>query len=295
MVHPQRSDSGYRLYSDRDIAIIRWLKSQVDAGMSISQAVVWLDKLSAETEDGQVTLPFVTESSTSPIHANPARSKSRDLPTLQGELIDALVGYDESAAEQTLAEAFALYPIEQVGEELIVPVLVNIGELWHNGDISITTEHYATNYLMQRLMTLLRVGVSHTSGPAIWVGCAPSELHEIGALMLTVFLRRAGFNVQYLGRNLPVDDLVREAKRQQPAMVIFSANSLEAAQGLSHMTVSLIDLDPPRPMIGYGGRIFNEQPDLRNSIVGIYLGETAQDAVGKIDEMMRSTVTHNSF
>ena len=45
MCSPQRSESGYRLYSDRDVAIIRWLKSQVDAGMAISQAVAWLDSL----------------------------------------------------------------------------------------------------------------------------------------------------------------------------------------------------------------------------------------------------------
>ena len=36
---PGRADNSYRLYSERDIAIIRWLKARVDAGMSISQAI----------------------------------------------------------------------------------------------------------------------------------------------------------------------------------------------------------------------------------------------------------------
>ena len=48
MCKPQRSESGYRLYSDRDVAVIRWLKAQVDAGMSISQAVAWLQSLTEE-------------------------------------------------------------------------------------------------------------------------------------------------------------------------------------------------------------------------------------------------------
>ena len=61
MCQPQRSDSGYRLYSDRDIAIIRWLKAQVDAGMSISQAVAWLQTLIDESPNGQtVALPDPT-------------------------------------------------------------------------------------------------------------------------------------------------------------------------------------------------------------------------------------------
>ena len=36
---PDRTGSGYRLYSSRDIATIRWLKAQIESGMSISQAV----------------------------------------------------------------------------------------------------------------------------------------------------------------------------------------------------------------------------------------------------------------
>ncbi len=36
---PGRTESGYRLYSARDIAVLRWLKGRVDEGMSISQAI----------------------------------------------------------------------------------------------------------------------------------------------------------------------------------------------------------------------------------------------------------------
>src|SRR5438045_9140342 len=39
ILSPERAQNAYRLYSERDIAIIRWLKERVDAGMSISQAV----------------------------------------------------------------------------------------------------------------------------------------------------------------------------------------------------------------------------------------------------------------
>ena len=42
VLSPGRSEGGYRLYSERDIAILRWLKRQVDAGVSISRAVALL-------------------------------------------------------------------------------------------------------------------------------------------------------------------------------------------------------------------------------------------------------------
>ncbi|MGB9847504.1 MAG: MerR family transcriptional regulator [Desulfotomaculales bacterium] len=42
ILSPRRSGGGYRLYSERDIAILRWLKSQVEAGIPISRAVALL-------------------------------------------------------------------------------------------------------------------------------------------------------------------------------------------------------------------------------------------------------------
>ncbi|GIV84314.1 MAG: hypothetical protein KatS3mg052_1321 [Candidatus Roseilinea sp.] len=54
---PPRTDSGYRLYSARDIAIIRWLKSQIENGMSVSQAVHLLRSLEAQSTDGRAGEP----------------------------------------------------------------------------------------------------------------------------------------------------------------------------------------------------------------------------------------------
>src|SRR5215470_3627885 len=39
ILSPQRGPNDYRLYSERDIAIIRWLREQVENGLSISQAI----------------------------------------------------------------------------------------------------------------------------------------------------------------------------------------------------------------------------------------------------------------
>ena len=45
---PGRADNSYRRYSERDIAMIRWLKERVDAGMSISQAIALFRHLDEE-------------------------------------------------------------------------------------------------------------------------------------------------------------------------------------------------------------------------------------------------------
>lgn len=285
MCQPQRSDSGYRLYSDRDVAIIRWLKAQVDAGMAISQAVNWLQTLRDEVNEGNSLLPDPTGRAAEPLLITPTRLDVQNFATLQQQLLDALLNYDEESAEQILARSFALYPVEHVGEHVITPVLVEIGDRWHRGELSITREHYATNYLMQRLAAILRT-VPNNSGALLWIGCAPGELHELGAMLLSIYLRRAGYLVRYLGQNLPVDDLVAEAKSQRPAMILFSVNGADAVAGLRHVCDQLVQQEPPRPILGYGGRIFNVKPELRSTINGVFLGATAMEAVESIGELL---------
>ncbi len=288
---PQRSDSGYRLYTERDVAVIRWLKLQVDAGMSISQAVLWLENLVNTAGDMEHTVLPMSSSATTP--QDPLntgnglrREQNGDIDALQQGLINALISFKEDEAETVIAEAFSMYSVEQVGEKLIMPVLIELGERWHRGELSIIIEHFATNYLIQRMGTLLRFIPNGTGGPLLWVGCAPSELHEVGALLLAIYLRRLGYRVHYLGQNLPIEDFTNEVKRQQPAMLLLSASTIPAAEELAHLTNKLAQLGQGTPVIGFGGQIFNRRPDLRANIVGTYLGASAQEAVQHIDELL---------
>lgn len=295
MCQPQRSGSGYRLYSDRDIAIIRWLKSQVDAGMSISQAVAWLQTLTDEAANGDTaTLPdpagFVQKAA---VVMAPERLDVQNFAALQARLLDALFAYDETTAEQILTSAFALYSIETVGEHIVLPAMIEIGEKWHNGELSVIREHYATNYLLHRLAALLRVVPNARTGPVIWIGCAPAELHEMGALLLAIYLRRAGYQVRYLGQDLPDDDLIAEVRLQKPDLLLFSASGVEAATNLERLCEKLVQLEPPRPIVGYGGRVFRLRSELCDVIAGVYLGATALEAVESIDGLLADRV--NSF
>jgi DNA-binding transcriptional MerR regulator/methylmalonyl-CoA mutase cobalamin-binding subunit len=297
MCQPQRSDSGYRLYSDRDIAIIRWLKAQVDAGMSISQATAWLQTLIDESANGQtIALPDPTGRAQEAAYpAPPTQLDVQNFTALHARLLAALLLFNEHEAEQVLASAFALYPIEQVGEYVIVPTMVEIGERWHRGELSITREHYATNYLLQRLGAILRVVPNGYSGPLVWVGCAPGEKHEMGVLLLCIYLRRAGYQVRYLGQDLEQNDLIAEALTQKPALILFSASGLDAAANLQKLCESLVAIDPPRPVIGYGGRIFNVRHDLRDGIAGVFVGETALEAVESVGELLTERPRQNGW
>jgi methanogenic corrinoid protein MtbC1 len=249
-----------------------------------------------ESANGQsVALPDPTGRIQEAAWAAPTPLDVQNFASLHARLLAALLLFDEHEAEQVLASAFALYPIEHVGEFVIVPTMVEIGERWHRGELSITREHYATNYLMQRLGTILRVVPNGNSGPVVWVGCAPGERHEMGVLLLCIYLRRAGYQVRYLGQDLPEDDLIAEALAHKPALILFSASGLDSAASLQGLCEQLVTIDPPRPVIGYGGRVFNVQPGLRDDIAGVFVGATALEAVETVGELLTERPRQNGW
>ena len=63
---PQRGGQGYRLYSEHDVRTLRWLKNQVDAGLSIGRASVLLHELRAKGQDPAVDAAPMADQPTTP-------------------------------------------------------------------------------------------------------------------------------------------------------------------------------------------------------------------------------------
>lgn len=70
---PQRNSHGYRLYSEYDLRTLRWLKAQLETGLSISRATGWLAELRAAGQDPAHAAPAV-ESNLLDIEAPPLTS-----------------------------------------------------------------------------------------------------------------------------------------------------------------------------------------------------------------------------
>ena len=199
LLTPHRTDSNYRLYSERDVALLRWLKARVDSGMSISSAAAELVEM-RENDKWPDQMPVLQP---------PVPVQAPNPPSQYAErLFRALVGLDEATASAVLAEAHSLFDLTSVCAEIMTPCLVKIGEAWHNGDILISTEHLSSNYLRGRLVNLMQSFPARRAAPRVIMGCAPSEQHEIGMLILAVLLRRDGYRVDYLGANIPAEDLI---------------------------------------------------------------------------------------
>jgi methanogenic corrinoid protein MtbC1 len=250
---PVRDAGSRRLYSERDIALIRWLTERIGQGFSIGRAIRLLSERERVGEYG------------------PADRERWKL-----QLLQAIDWMDEEKVASILAQAMESMPFETVVLELIQPVLYRIGDLWAAGRMSVASEHFGTEMLRSALGDLL------TRSPQPWrphhvlVGCAPGEMHTIGALALALFLRNAGYRVTYLGANVEGESLKADLQRLQPAALCLSATTRAARDAVAELYRATRTAF--HGILAFGGSAFaDDARDLRD-VPGVNLGHDVQRA-----------------
>lgn len=273
LVTPSRSKNNYRVYSERDLALLRWVKQRVDGGIPIRLAAAEANRL--RRAGRRIHAPAVR-----PLQGgNPSQSV--------GCLYEALTAHREPAADRCLKEARMRFDDPALCLEVIASCLWRIGDAWERGAIRIATEHFASNYLRGQLLGWFQSLPSPNRGPLILAGCGPSEFHDIGSLMLALLLRKWRRRVEFLGQDLNLDDLRAYIRDVRPAMVCLSANAEGTARQLAGFESSLKNFHP-RPIFGFGGRAFSRNPRLQRAVPGVFLGETVPEAIDKIQSLLKS-------
>ncbi len=281
---PERTDGGHRLYSEYDIELLKWLMGRQEEGMSISRAVKLWKQLLGDGKDPLVSTP-------APVAHEPLPSQTKqisgDMVTQAREnWVRACLNFNEVEAQQVLSQAFALYPVELVSQEVLQKGIAAIGQGWYEGKVTVQQEHFASELAVRQLEALLASMVSATRHGRILVACPPDEQHTFGALMLTLLLRRRGWEVIYLGANVPLVRMQESLETIKPHLVVLSSQTLHTASTMLEMADFLQDNEIP---LAYGGAVFNYITDLRDHLPGYFLGEELQEAPRMVERIFTSS------
>jgi DNA-binding transcriptional MerR regulator len=288
ILSPRRSDNDYRLYSERDMMTVTWLRERVESGMTISQAIALLRSLEPVRRRGRRARSLAPNAAEVTAPSIPDLTIARfSLDDLVTTLLNQFSNLDEYAVHRTTMQALAVYTVEDVCLHLFAPILVELGRRWAAGELQTTVEHFATALIRGQLDGLFRSAAISRSGPLVLVGCAPGELHELGALMLALFLRRAGIRIVYLGPNIEVEGLLATVASQRPSCVLLSASLAPQAEALA-LLAERMKLTGGQPALYFGGRAYLEDPAVAERIPGYYLGSDACAAVDEIKKRLFS-------
>jgi DNA-binding transcriptional MerR regulator len=195
----RRSESGYRIYEDADIAYLKELKVLVDQGVAISEAISRVPRTQPKVEIESIT--------SDPMLA----------------VLEALIAFDHLAAAPHLRRIEQM-PFLEALQEVWEPLLFEVGQRWERGEISIAQEHFVSEIAREAFAAMLR-SIGHGRGvwPVVVCACMPGERHDLPLLSVSVQLALAGWRVIWLGADVPLPDLCAFVASHSPDVVCLSA------------------------------------------------------------------------
>lgn len=233
MIAPVRNESGHRLYTEAHLEILRWLITKINQGFTISQAISLMENSGT-------------------VHSSLEKENNDIVEGLRNKLLTSLLNFDSVGSHELIDHAFGMFSIEKTIIELLGPVLIRVGDLWEEGSITTAHEHFASSFLRARIEGVSNSFPSSPFLPKAVAVCGPGERHELGLLIFSIYLRRKGFEVVFLGTSVAENDLEMVLDEVQPKFLFLSSTINENVQS-TLLLAEKISHQFPDLSIGLGG------------------------------------------
>jgi DNA-binding transcriptional MerR regulator/methylmalonyl-CoA mutase cobalamin-binding subunit len=247
-VVPKRTEAGGRLYTDADVERFRLLHSLVERGHSIG---------------GIASLPDADLRRMAAAFPAPRIQAGQELlPEVRQRVMAAIERLEVNEAERTLSRAaLATEPVEFL-KGIVGPILIEVGQRWEQGDLRIAHEHACSTVMRGLLFSLMRLYPSNESRRKVVVATPALEDHELGALMVAILAAMHGWNVLYLGPNLPAAEIGFAVKDSKADLLMVSVTNLQAQAAETELQAIEREV-PERVRILAGGRAARVAPSSR--------------------------------
>ena len=159
-------------------------------------------------------------------HGRPA-SPAHGLAETRRLLSTAALAGNRRAALTIVQEALTQgHPLLDVYMEVFEASQREIGRMWETNRISVANEHMATavtQYVMARIA--MDAPRAPDRGTVVVTG-VDGEQHQIGGNLISDALMTDGWDVQFLGTNMPHEGIVQVVERRTPAVLGISVTML---------------------------------------------------------------------
>ena len=150
--------------------------------------------------------------------------------------------------------------------DVLMPVQIEVGARWHRGEVTIPQEHIATQITLRQmarlrgmLKTRLKLGLKAV------VSSVEGDQHFIGGQAVADFLMVDGWEVDFLGADIPTDHMVMYVKAREAQLVCVSVALTSLAPTAKKLIAELKKL-PAVPKIIVGGSAVVADPALGASL-----------------------------
>jgi MerR family transcriptional regulator, light-induced transcriptional regulator len=217
-VEPGRSDTRRRFYSDADIERLLLLRRVVNTGRGIGQvAGLSNEALQALIDEEPAPSPPPRRGLVAP---QPELDETTE--SILQLCLAAAQRLDVRELELQIERASVALSRTNLLEKLLVPLMQRIGDLWHQGTLRPIHEHMASSVVRSFLGGMR--GAYHTDpmAPHLVVTTPARQHHELGALIAAATAAGEGWQVTYLGPDLPPEEIAAAAVQKGARAVALS-------------------------------------------------------------------------
>ncbi len=153
-------------------------------------------------------------------------------------------------------------PLADIYQDILQEVMYEVGDLWHKNRISIDQEHYCTAVTQTILANFYPLIFNQPLREyKIVTGTVGTELHEMGARMISDLFSYHGWDSIYLGAGVPNKDLLAAIEKHRPNLVAISITMPQHLQQGNEL-VQMIKKSYPNIKVGVGGRAFQATDEI---------------------------------
>jgi methanogenic corrinoid protein MtbC1 len=204
-VKPHRTSTNIRYYDDKMIVKALRYSTLVNIGFKIST----LNKLSAEQIDDLIDTQL--------------KNKNNKFSLYISQILESSISFNQLLFHNTYERCIKDIGIIKCYQYVLLPVLNRIGVLWINDKISAPQEHFLSELIKTKIYKEIEKNGYKKLPKENWLLFLPkNELHDIGILFAYLILKMNGYNVIYLGQNLPHELLLSLKNKNKIDNILFS-------------------------------------------------------------------------
>jgi len=197
---PRRTESSYRVYSDADVELIRRVRELCEQGMAPSEAA---KRVAADLEHPRA----------------PSVDSADPFAQAAAMIVQAVEAYHPHRLEGAVRHAMALGPATVVFERVFRPAMIEIGQRWHEGTLSVGQEHMASAIVEATTASMLRLVSREDAERTAVVACFADDTHTMPILGFALHMATWGFDVVRLGARTPPPAIRQAVEELEPVLV----------------------------------------------------------------------------
>lgn len=215
---PSRTDSSYRVYSEADVEMIRRVRQLCEDGLAPAQATRLV------FEEAEARTVATSE------HEDP-------FSAMQDQIVEAVEHFDTRTLDKKLERAATLGQPATVVDRVFRGALIEIGDRWNEGRMTVAQEHLASDAIVGAVRRLLPLVRPDGDARVVVLACFADDEHSFAVHALAVHLSSWGWHTVVLGARTPPAAIRHAVRELSPALVGLSVTIAPAA----HRARELVD------------------------------------------------------